>query len=84
MANITPDSGLVTALTQRNVEVVDVPVQVEVENTADDEYLLAPAQDWFEDIMEQCVPGSVVILIVLVLCANPIFKTLNNWIKRNK
>ena len=56
----------------------------EVEDYSDEEYLLAPAQDWMEDLMEQCVPGSVVLLIVLVLLANPIFKTINNWITRNK
>lgn len=59
------------------------PVQ-EVENTADDEYLLAPAEDWFEDLMEQDIPASVVILIILVLLSDKIFKSINYWLTRNK
>jgi hypothetical protein len=83
MADYTSDTGLVATLSAGDGEILYEPVQaVEVEDFSDDEMLLAPAQDWFEDLMEQCVPGSVVLLIVLVLLAKPIFETINNWITR--
>ena len=56
----------------------------EVEDYSDEEYFLAPAEDWFEDLMQQEIPASVVILIIIVLLSDKIFKTVNFWITRKK
>ena len=58
------------------------PLQVEAEHTADDDQWWQIFADIVEDILEQDVPGSIVILIVAAICAPSIFKMITAWFKR--
>jgi len=58
--------------------------KMEPEDYSDDGSIVSVAHDFVEDIMEKQVDGSIVLLIVLVLIANPIFKTINTYLTRNK
>jgi putative effector of murein hydrolase LrgA (UPF0299 family) len=54
----------------------------EIENTADDGQWWQIIADWVEDLMDQSIPGSVVILILLVAVSGSLFKLIGAWLDR--
>lgn len=54
--------------------------QTEREDTSDDGSIVAIVDDWLEDLMDQSIPGSVVLLIVIVALAPALIKLVSAWI----
>ena len=56
----------------------------EIENTADDGSFLSIVADWIEDLMEQQISGSVVLLILVAVFAPKIFSLIAAYWNRDK
>lgn len=56
----------------------------EVENYSDDGSFVAIFADWIEDLLEQQMDGSVVLLILAAVFAPKVFSLIASYLNRNK